>query len=31
MESTGNDKQNESDECDVNGDNKKKDDDSMTG
>nr|XP_012230181.1 PREDICTED: dentin sialophosphoprotein [Linepithema humile]XP_012230189.1 PREDICTED: dentin sialophosphoprotein [Linepithema humile]XP_012230198.1 PREDICTED: dentin sialophosphoprotein [Linepithema humile]XP_012230207.1 PREDICTED: dentin sialophosphoprotein [Linepithema humile]XP_012230216.1 PREDICTED: dentin sialophosphoprotein [Linepithema humile] len=31
MESTGNDKQNESDECDVNGDNKKQDDDSMTG
>ncbi|XP_050454720.1 dentin sialophosphoprotein-like isoform X4 [Cataglyphis hispanica] len=27
MESTGNDKQNESDECDVNGDNKKRDDD----
>jgi len=31
MESTGNDKQNESDECDVNGDNKKREDDSMTG
>ncbi|XP_011686138.1 PREDICTED: flocculation protein FLO11 [Wasmannia auropunctata] len=27
MEGTGNDKQNESDECDVNGDNRKRDDD----
>ncbi|XP_024868187.1 lisH domain-containing protein C1711.05-like [Temnothorax curvispinosus] len=31
MEGTGNDKQNESDECDVNGDNRKRDDDDSTG
>ncbi|KAL0105605.1 hypothetical protein PUN28_015832 [Cardiocondyla obscurior] len=31
MEGTGNDKQNESDECDVNGDNRKQDDDDSTG
>lgn len=30
MEGVGNDKQNESDECDVNGDNKKRDDDDST-
>ncbi|KAL6261200.1 hypothetical protein P5V15_008725 [Pogonomyrmex californicus] len=31
MEGTGNDKQNESDECDVNGDNRKRNDDDSTG